>query len=190
MFLPLLMAFALPISLAPIRTHQVFAELYALESLQIDADNLAIRLGQNDRSFYRSLERWKKIINKLEIAHHVSHLCARVPATAIKCLPLDVKLEKSLQVASLSAKAELTYQWHRGTSLGGGSVVGRSMIPPFDMKRCRQCGKKVRLELKQEYQSGHKYRVERVGEDLVAEAVVQVFESEEDQWNYRIDPNP
>ncbi len=154
LFFPLL-AGAL-IGCLAIDTESAYRILYERKSCQIATDNALIHLGQLDQRLLQQFIDEQQRIEQMHLAHHAVHACARVPATAAKCLPVDRKIESALwqlhTELGLRAEAQWTGNQRQASSqfarLGISSGRWeRAPVLPVREKHCRICSAKRGWEI-------------------------------------------
>jgi hypothetical protein len=154
LFFPLL-AGAL-IGCLAIETESAYRVLYERKSCQIATDNALIHLGQLDRRLWQRFIEQQQRIEQMHHAHHAVHACARVPATAAKCLPVDRKIESALWHLHAELRLRAEAQWI-GNQRQANSQFARLGVSsgrwerapalPVSEKRCRICSAKKGWEI-------------------------------------------
>ncbi|MBY0371542.1 hypothetical protein K2X33_12710 [bacterium] len=125
-----------------------FTELYNWERSLIALDNAAVVLGRAERSVLGDLAKANRELQHRDLAHHPWHACARVPATAAKCLPVDRTAEQALSAVWHRHWAQAVARWRQAEGEARLQTVGapgkvdwsRSALPPVRPRRCSQCG--------------------------------------------------
>lgn len=183
MFISVLMLFASVFAAVPTLTANMFGEIEEYERLTIELDNSAIRLARSDRKLFRQIRVADNALRKLEIAHHVAHLCARTPSPAMwKCRATDLGLERTIKATLEGLKSTVALSWkqaemraHLELSRAGWSAIriSREAKPPVRFDRCPVCGLSTRIAIETEkaatYFEGARFSDSRIGVEFLKE---------------------
>ena len=139
-----------------IDTESAYRLLYERKSCQIATDNALIHVGQLDQRLWQRFIEEQNRIEQVHDAHHAVHACARVPATAVKCLPMDRKMEFVLERLHWRLKFHAERHWVANQNLAHGQFARlgiasgswqRAMTAPLRQKNCRYCSAKRGWEI-------------------------------------------
>mgnify|MGYP000378815929 CR=1 FL=1 len=134
-----------------IDTENAYRILYERKSCQIATDNALIHVGRLDRRLWQRFIDEQNRIEQVHDTHHAVHACARVPATAAKCFPLDRKIESVLGQMHWRLKVSVNQQWLSNQKLANGQFARlgissgrweRARTAPLREKGCRFCSAK------------------------------------------------
>lgn len=184
MFISILMLFASVFAAVPALTAKVFGEIEEYERLTIELDNSAIRLARSDRKLFRQIRVADNALRKLEIAHHVAHLCARTLSPAMwKCRTTDLAMERVIKATVEGLKSAAIVSWkqaevrvHLDLSRAGWNAmrISREANPPLRFDRCPICGLSTRVAIEMEkagtFFEGTKFSDSRIGVEFMNEA--------------------
>ena len=125
-----------------------FFEVKQKMSAQIEFDNAFLKLGENDRSFYREVEKFNREIKMLDESHHVFHECAKMPLTSEGCAPADLVLHKEIAALQEQNRAKFDLWWRsnlerfeRSIQKGFSGRYGLNRRPrlPYANRICPAC---------------------------------------------------
>lgn len=133
--------------MAPVLNFEIYQQAWIWESRQISLDNAAILWGRADRDAMQFLKASNHAVRGMEAVHHLWHACARVPNSALECLPKDLAIEKQLAAIHESARATANLLWQKGSTEATRALVGISLgrlfrlsEPPIHEEICPLCG--------------------------------------------------